>query len=97
MRCTIWYRLHNSKNVKDTHGGVLLLAKLQALDCNLTKSKNPPWVFFFTFFKLYRCYQIAQSVSYVNESASGQSNGQLTINVSITTVTINVSIQKLVN
>ena len=34
------------KNMKNTHGGVLLLA------CNFTKSNTPPWVFF-TFFKLY--------------------------------------------
>ena len=31
MRCTIWYHLHNLKNVKNTHGGMLLLVKLQAL------------------------------------------------------------------
>ena len=30
MRCTIWYNLCNLKNVKSTHGGVLLLVKLQA-------------------------------------------------------------------
>ena len=30
MRCAIWYRLYNLKNVKKTHGGVLLLVKLQA-------------------------------------------------------------------
>ena len=28
------------KNMKNTHGGVLLLA------CNFTKSNTPPWVFF---------------------------------------------------
>ena len=27
MRCAIWYHLYNLKNVKNTHGGVLLLAK----------------------------------------------------------------------
>ena len=42
MRCVIWYHLQNSKNMKNTHGGVLLL---------ITKSNIPPWVFF-TFFKL---------------------------------------------
>ena len=31
MRCAIWYHLYNLKNVKNTHGGVLLLVKLQAL------------------------------------------------------------------
>ena len=29
MLCTIWYQLHNLKNVKITHGGVLLLVRLQ--------------------------------------------------------------------
>ena len=30
MLCVIWYRLCNFKNVKNTHGGVLLLKTLQA-------------------------------------------------------------------
>ena len=30
MLCAIWYHLYNLKNVKNTHGGVLLLVKLQA-------------------------------------------------------------------
>ena len=30
MRCAICYHLYNLKNVKNTHGGVLLLVKLQA-------------------------------------------------------------------
>ena len=30
MRCTIWYYLYNLKNVKNIHGGVLPLVKLQA-------------------------------------------------------------------
>ena len=46
MLCMIWYHLYNLKNVKNTHGGVLLLAKLQAEACNFTKSNTPPWVFF---------------------------------------------------
>ena len=37
--CLIWYHLYNLKNVKKSHGGVLLLA------CNFTKSNTPPWVF----------------------------------------------------
>ena len=28
--CAIWYHSYNLKNVKNTHGGVLLLVKLQA-------------------------------------------------------------------
>ena len=38
MLCAIWYHLYNLKNVKNTHGGVLLLV-------NFTKSNTPPWVF----------------------------------------------------
>ena len=49
MRCAIWYDLYNLKNVKNIHGGMLLLVKLQAEACNFTKSNIPPWVFF-TFF-----------------------------------------------
>ena len=30
MLCAIWYHLYNLKNVKNTHGGVLPLVKLQA-------------------------------------------------------------------
>ena len=63
MRCTIWYHLYNLKNVKNTYGGVLLLVKLQALTCNITKSNTPPGVFFM-FFKLYKKYLIAQSIKY---------------------------------
>ena len=54
MRCVIWYHLYNLKNVKITHGGVLILIKLQAF----TKINTPPWVVF-TFCKLYKWYQIA--------------------------------------
>ena len=55
--------MHNLKNVKKTPGGVLLLVKLQAESCNFTKSDIPPWVFF-TFFKLYEWFQIAQSTTF---------------------------------
>ena len=30
MRCAIWYHLYNFKNMKNTHGGVSILVKLQA-------------------------------------------------------------------
>ena len=29
MLCAIWYHLHNLKNVKNTHGGMSILVKLQ--------------------------------------------------------------------
>ena len=59
MICAIWHYLYNLKNVKNTQGGVLLLVKLQAITCNSTEGNTPPWVFF-TFFELYKWYQIAQ-------------------------------------
>ena len=37
---------------------------LQLKPCNFTKSNTPPWVFF-TFFKLYKWYQIAQNITYI--------------------------------
>ena len=50
------------KKRENTHKGVLLLVKLRAKACNFTKSNTPPWVFS-TFFKLYKWYQIAQSIT----------------------------------
>ena len=41
MRCAICYHLYNLKNVKNTHGGVLILLKLQAAACNFTKINTP--------------------------------------------------------
>ena len=59
MHYVIWYHMWNLKNGKNTHRGVLILVKLQISACNFTKINTPPWVFS-TFFKLYKCYQIAQ-------------------------------------
>ena len=59
VRCAIWYHLYNLKNVKNTHGGVLLQVKLQAaIWYHLYNLKNVKNVFF-TFFKLYKWHQIA--------------------------------------
>ena len=55
------------KNMKNYHGGVFLLVKLQAKAWNFTKSITPPWVLF-KFLKLYKWYIIVQSVSYVSLS-----------------------------
>ena len=44
--------------MKNTHGGLLLLVRLQAEVSNFTKSNTPPWVFS-TFFKLNKWYQKA--------------------------------------
>ena len=35
LRCVIWKHLYNLKNVKKTHGGVLLLVKLQSKSLQL--------------------------------------------------------------
>ena len=51
----MWCVARFSTNLK--YGEVLLLVKF-------TKSNTPPWVFF-TFFKVYECYQIAQRTSYM--------------------------------
>ena len=61
--CTIWYQLYNFKKVKNTHGGVLILANLQASAFNFTKINTPQWVFF-TFLKLYKWHQIVQRITY---------------------------------
>ena len=47
------YQQQNESNVKNTHRGVLLLAKLQDKVCNVFKSTTPPWVFS-SFFKLHK-------------------------------------------
>ena len=60
--CVVWYHLNNFKNVKNTHGGVLFSVKLQTEACNFTKSNTTPWVFF-TFLKLCKWYQIAQTIN----------------------------------
>ena len=43
MRCAIWYHLYNLKNVKNTHGGVLLLVKLQALSHSFRDTHREFW------------------------------------------------------
>ena len=42
MPFAILYHLYNLKNVKNNHGGVLLLVKLQAEASNFIKSSTPP-------------------------------------------------------
>ena len=57
--CAIWHHLHNLKNVENTHGGVVLIA------FKFNKSNTLPWVFF-SVFKLYKWYQIVQSITCVS-------------------------------
>ena len=59
----IWYHLYKKKKVKSTYVGVILL-QLQTECRNFTKSNTRPWIFF-TFLKLYKWYQIAQSITNV--------------------------------
>ena len=64
MLWAICYHTHNLKNVKNTHGGVLLFVKLQASACNFTTKRNiPAWGVFQVFFELYKWYQIVKSLS----------------------------------
>ena len=65
IRYAIWYHLYYLQNVKNTHGGVLPLVKLQLQACNFTKSNTPPWVFLRFLFKLCKWHLITQSVSYL--------------------------------
>ena len=63
MLCVVWLPfLQIQRREKHQWRSV---TKLQALARNFIKSNVPPWVLF-RFFKLYKCYQIAQSVSFVN-------------------------------
>ena len=62
MLCPIWCHLYNLKKGKNTHGGVLLLVKLQIESCNSIDRNTPPLVFL-TCFKLYKWQQIAQSIA----------------------------------
>ena len=71
MKCDAFrdlVHLYNLKNVKNIHGGVLLLVKLQNEVWNFIKTFTPTWTFF-TFLKLYKWYQIAQSVSNIQLNA----------------------------
>ena len=45
MLCAIWYNFHNLKNVKNTNGRVLRLAKLQNSAYNFINSNTYQWVF----------------------------------------------------
>ena len=54
--------LYNLKSTKNTHGKVLVNLQIKAF--NVTKSNTHPWVFS-TFFKLYKWYQVAQSIKNV--------------------------------
>ena len=44
MLCATWYHFYDFKNVKNTHGGMLLLVKLQTEARNFTKTNTPLWV-----------------------------------------------------
>ena len=61
--------------VKNTLGGLVPSVQFKKREkqlwrseaWNFSKSITPPWVFS-TFFKLYKWYEIAQSVSYTNQT-----------------------------
>ena len=45
MLCTIWCCLYSLEDMKNNHGGVILLVKFQAEACKFIKSVTPPWAF----------------------------------------------------
>ena len=58
MLGTIWYHLYDFKKRKKHLWRNFTLSKVQAY---FAKSNVLPWVFY-TFLKLYKCYQIAQRI-----------------------------------
>ena len=72
--------------MKNTHGGLLLLIKLQNNTCDFTKSNTRPWVFF-SFFKLYNWYQIAQSLSFLMFFPAVKAHGSHTIRFNLVAIT----------
>ena len=45
MRCAIWYHLYNLKNVKNSHGGVLILTRFRLKPATLLKLTLLHWYF----------------------------------------------------
>ena len=76
--------MHNLKNLKSTHGGVLLLVKLQASACHFTKSNTPHRVFF-TPFKLYELF-----VKIVHNKATSEIFGRV-LNTSLQSINHNIT------
>ena len=64
LLCATWYQLYNLNYVKNTHGEMLLLEKLQAsFNSNVTKSNTTSRVLFMLF-KSYEWSHIAQSLPF---------------------------------
>ena len=59
----MWYHLHNLKKREKHPWRSVSFSK----GCNFTESNTPTWMFF-TFFKLYKWYQKAQSIGYLKMS-----------------------------
>ena len=80
-----------------THEGVLFLVKLEALAC---KSNTPSWVFF-TFFKLFKWYQIALRITSSMHDAlklwfwKNFESQKTSHNQRISSLTVEVKIQQL--
>ena len=61
MLCAIWYNFHNLKMRKRP----MKECYFDEVAGYFTKSNTPQWVFFM-YFKLYKRYQIAQSITYIS-------------------------------
>ena len=59
MLCAIWYHLYNLTAMKNTHGGVLLLVKLQALARRLQLAT----LLKLALLRIFHDFEIAQVVS----------------------------------
>ena len=55
------FSLYNLNDVKNTHGGVLLLVKMQPEASSFTKSIAPTWMFSYVF-EIVQRFQIAQRI-----------------------------------
>ena len=63
VRCAIWYHLCNLKNVKNTHGGVLILVKLQA-EASYDDKTGCKWVKHFQRWQNWSCLAHSCHVSH---------------------------------
>ena len=67
MRCAIWYHFYNLKNMKNTHGGVLILVKLQAEAWSLSSPSDEAYSTSIRInFNCYKCKKFDGLFSCVN-------------------------------
>ena len=65
VRCAIWVPFVQFKKHEKHPRRSVNFRKVTGFIQPATKINTPPWVFF-TFFKLHKCYQIAQRTTFIN-------------------------------